>query len=93
MKKKSISLFGHNTSILLEEDFWQALQDIAQRQETTVRKIISDLDLPTTDAPNKARNLASRIRVYCLNYYRDHVLKLSGSLSQCGHSPQAEDRA
>lgn len=73
MKKKSINLSGHNTSVLLEEEFWQALEDIAKHQKTTTRQIILHLDYEIPVHPQGRRNLASQIRVYCLNYYRDRV--------------------
>jgi predicted DNA-binding ribbon-helix-helix protein len=33
--KRSVVLFGHNTSVSLEEPFWQALRDIVRARDTT----------------------------------------------------------
>ena len=63
MKKISISLSGHQTSISLEPEFIAELQRIAKSQNTSVASIISQLD--KNRAPNT--NLSSAIRVWILN--------------------------
>ena len=64
MQKKSIQLTGHRTSISLEPEFWQALQQIAQQKNTSVRKLIIQIDNTRTS------NLSSSFRVYILNEFR-----------------------
>ncbi|MBR4931835.1 MAG: ribbon-helix-helix domain-containing protein [Alphaproteobacteria bacterium] len=64
MQKKSIQLTGHRTSISLEPEFWQALQQIAQQKNTSVRKLIIQIDNTRTS------NLSSALRVYILNKFR-----------------------
>lgn len=64
MQKKSIQLTGHRTSISLEPEFWQALQQIAQQKNTSVRKLIIQIDNTRTS------NLSSSLRVYILNKFR-----------------------
>lgn len=64
MQKKSIQLTGHRTSISLEPEFWQALQQIAQQKNTSVRKLIIQIDNTRTS------NLSSSLRVYVLNEFR-----------------------
>ena len=70
MKKRSISLSGHRTSVLLEDEFWDCLSQIAAIKKMRVSKIIEQIDQqrPST------RNLASAIRLFILNYYmnKDH---------------------
>ena len=60
MKKKSVVLFGHATSVSLEDEFWQALQDIAVNQQISVSALIAQID------ENRTTNLSSAIRVYIL---------------------------
>lgn len=62
MKKISVSLSGHQTSISLEEEFINALKEIAQRKNKSVAAIISEID--THRAPDT--NLSSAIRVWVL---------------------------
>lgn len=64
MQKKSIQLTGHRTSISLEPEFWQALQQIARQKNTSVRKLIIQIDNTRTN------NLSSSLRVYILNEFR-----------------------
>ena len=62
MKKISVSLSGHQTSISLEPEFISELQQIAKTQNKSIASIISELD--KTRTPNQ--NLSSAIRVWIL---------------------------
>lgn len=63
MKKISVSLSGHQTSISLEEEFINALKEIAANRNKSIASIISDID---SNRPPKM-NLSSAIRVWVLN--------------------------
>lgn len=69
MRKISVSLSGHQTSISLEQEFFDVLQDIASKQNTSVASIIKNID-ETRDADS---NLSSEIRIWILK----QVLKTS----------------
>ncbi len=62
MKKISISLSGHQTSITLESEFIDALQKLAIRQNKPVAAIINEID---STRPHD-RNLSSAVRVWIL---------------------------
>ena len=62
MKKISVSLSGHQTSITLEPEFIYALQKLAIRHNRSVASIINEID--TTRKPDT--NLSSAIRVWVL---------------------------
>ena len=65
MRKRSITLKGHRTSIALEDEFWNALDAIAQTDKRTLPALINSIDrerLKQTPPPG----LASAIRVYVL---------------------------
>ena len=62
MKKISVSLSGHQTSISLEEEFINALKEIAANKNQSIASIISDID---SNRPPKM-NLSSAIRVWVL---------------------------
>ncbi len=64
MKKISVSLSGHQTSISLEPEFIDALRRIATAQNRAKASIIGDIDAARGD-----RNLSSAIRVWILNYF------------------------
>lgn len=66
MKKISVSLSGHQTSVSLEDEFIVALREIATRRHVPIATMIAEID-----ATRKlGDNLSSAIRVWILNYYR-----------------------
>ena len=69
MKKISVSLSGHQTSITLEPEFFNALQKLAIRQNRSVAAIINDID--SNRSPDK--NLSSAIRVWVLQQIISHT--------------------
>ncbi len=60
LKKRSVSIAGHRTSISLEDAFWSALQRIARRRGLTLAALVSEIDSARTG------NLSSALRVYVL---------------------------
>jgi predicted DNA-binding ribbon-helix-helix protein len=62
MKKISVSLSGHQTSITLEPEFIEALQALATRHGKAVATIINEID--ATRTPDT--NLSSAVRVWVL---------------------------
>ena len=62
MHKISISISGHQTSISIEQEFIDALKNIAKKQNKTVISIIKDIDAHRL--PNS--NLSSEIRIWIL---------------------------
>lgn len=65
MKKRSVSIYGHRTSISLEEPFWLELQTICEYENISLKKLIERIDETRSDY-----NLSSTIRIYILNYYK-----------------------
>ena len=57
--KRSLTIAGHRTSLSLEPEFWQALQDVAQVEKKTVAAIVGEVD-----RNRGSRNLSSAIRVW-----------------------------
>ena len=62
MKKISVSLSGHQTSITLEPEFIDALHSLASHAGKSVASIINDIDSKRTTGTN----LSSAIRVWIL---------------------------
>ncbi len=62
MRKISISLSGHQTSISLEQEFFDVLRAIAKQQNTSVAAIIKKID----DERKPESNLSSEIRIWIL---------------------------
>lgn len=64
MRKRSVVIAGHRTSVSLENAFWTALKDMARRKGTTVNRLVTDIDR------RRAGNLSSAIRVHILQAFR-----------------------
>ena len=65
MKKLSVSLSGHQTSVSLEPEFITELTEIAHRQNRSIAAIIGEID-----AARGNRNLSSAVRVWILDAIR-----------------------
>ncbi|MEP0519796.1 MAG: ribbon-helix-helix domain-containing protein [Hyphomicrobiales bacterium] len=72
MKKRSVSIDGHRTSISLEDAFWQSLNDIANERDISLQALIREVDdartAGLTDSPSE--NLSSAVRVMVLRHYQ-----------------------
>jgi predicted DNA-binding ribbon-helix-helix protein len=64
--KRSIIIGGHKTSVSLEDDFWNALKEIAQERGESVRHLIASID-----ANRQSANLSSALRIFVLRHYMD----------------------
>lgn len=64
--KRSFSIRGHRTSISLEEPFWDALREAAQRENVAVAALVADIDATR----RQDGGLSTAIRVWILDYYR-----------------------
>lgn len=64
VKKRSISIAGHPTSISLEDDFWDALSFIAKENKQSLASLVTMID------KTREGNLSSALRLYALNYYK-----------------------
>jgi len=63
VKKVSISLSGHQTSITIEDEFFEVLKKIAENEKTSVAAIINSIDKNR----RSDSNLSSEIRIWILN--------------------------
>ena len=66
MKKLSVSLSGHQTSVSLEDEFLSVLREIAKKRKMSVAALVAEID----DSRKLGDNLSSAIRVWILNYLR-----------------------
>jgi predicted DNA-binding ribbon-helix-helix protein len=68
VKKRSIVIGSHKTSISLEDTFWTCLKEIARERATTFSQLIGMID-----AGRNGGNLSSAIRVFVLHHYSNNV--------------------
>ncbi len=68
MKKHSVIISGHQTSLSLEPEFWNELKEIAEKRKISLSHLIEEID-------NKRRtNLSSAIRVYILTTLKQKIV-------------------
>lgn len=60
IRKRSIRIAGHPTSVSLEQAFWDALKLIARARQCTVTALIAEVDR------GRRGNLSSAVRVFTL---------------------------
>lgn len=61
MKKRSLTIGGHRTSVALEAEFWAALEELATREGVSLAALIERID-----RTRAGTNLSSAIRVFVL---------------------------
>ena len=67
MNKHTVKVNGHNTSVLIEAEFWQELKLISKKEAKSLTVIISNID-----KNKKTQNLSSAIRLYILNHLKNN---------------------
>ncbi len=64
--KRSRTLKGHRTSVSLEDEFWIAFREIAQKKEIPINVLAAKIDVER----DHETGLASAIRVFVLNWFK-----------------------
>lgn len=68
--KRSVTIAGHRTSISLEPEFWEALNEIAASEEISLAALIKKIDETRALQAEDGYSLSSHLRVYVLKHYR-----------------------
>lgn len=63
--KRSFSLRGHQTSISLEQPFWDALKEAAEREGKSPAALVAEID-----EARGSSGLSGAVRMWILDYYR-----------------------
>jgi predicted DNA-binding ribbon-helix-helix protein len=66
LRKRSVLLAGHATSIALEPEFWAVIDEIAKTRGESVASVILSIDAGRGERP-----LASACRIAALKYARE----------------------
>jgi predicted DNA-binding ribbon-helix-helix protein len=64
LRKRSVMIAGHSTSLSLEEAFWEDLRELARRRGTSIAALIAAVD------SERQGNLSSALRLFVLDCYR-----------------------
>lgn len=65
VRKRSVNIAGHRTSVSLEASFWDALKELAGAEGRSVQALIAAID-----AGRGGQNLSSAVRVFVLDRAR-----------------------
>lgn len=60
LKKRSVVIAGHRTSLSLEDAFWSVLKTLASERQLSINALIEQIDETRTG------NLSSAVRTYLL---------------------------
>jgi predicted DNA-binding ribbon-helix-helix protein len=61
VRKHSVKISGHATSVSIETEFWEAFKNIASKKKLSINDLLSEIDKKRTS------NLSSAIRIFILN--------------------------
>ena len=64
MRKHSVIIGGHRTSVSLEDAFWEELAKVARTRGVSLNRLIAEID------ERRSGNLSSAIRVFLLGNTR-----------------------
>ena len=62
---RNVTVSGRRTSVRLEPDLWEALWEIANRENRSLHEICTDID-----RTRGTTRLTSAMRIYIVNYFR-----------------------
>ena len=60
LRRRSVTIAGHRTSVSLEDPFWDQLKAIASDRGLSVAQVVAEVD------KGRAGNLSSALRVFVL---------------------------
>jgi len=69
LRKHSVAIAGHRTSLSLEPAFWDALKAVARARGLSLNRLIEEIDRARAD-DGTSGNLSSAVRVFVLEQAR-----------------------
>ena len=79
---RNVIVNGHRTSVRLEPTMWDALAEIARREDGTIHDICSRVDIFRSES-----TFAAALRVFILSYYRTAATPEGHDLAGHGSDP------
>lgn len=67
LRKRSVLVAGHKTSVSLEAAFWDELRAIAAARDLSLNALIAEID------QSRSGNLSSAIRLHVLDWLRGNA--------------------
>ncbi|MCA8929397.1 MAG: ribbon-helix-helix domain-containing protein [Alphaproteobacteria bacterium] len=60
LRRRSVTISGHRTSVSLEDPFWEQLKGIAAERNLSIANVVAEVD------KGRQSNLSSALRVFVL---------------------------
>ena len=79
IKKRSITIHGHRTSVSLEEPFWTTLQVIAAKRGLSLASLVQIID------KEREGGLSSSLRLFVLTELTQNTAVHATNIKQPGH--------
>lgn len=83
LQSRNVTVNGHRTSLRLEQDVWDALEEVCARENLNVHELCTHIEVHRTGSSRTAA-----VRAFILSYFRaaasdtGHVRAGHGSMSQ-----------
>jgi predicted DNA-binding ribbon-helix-helix protein len=71
MRKRSVTIDGHRTSISLEDAFWAELSALSQARGLSLNALVAEVD---HGRPQEGLNLSSALRLYVLHEVKQRTI-------------------
>ena len=71
-EKRSVSLYGHRTSVALEPEFWEVVDQIAHERSLSLAGLLKQIDDDRLEKVSEL-GLAAYIRVWVLEVVRQNT--------------------
>ena len=72
MRKRSVTIGGHPTSIMLEDAFWQELTALAEARRLSLSALVGEID----EKRDRTGNLASALRLHVLETLKRKISRV-----------------
>ena len=74
MRKRSVTIDGHRTSISLEDAFWDELASLARSREMSLNALVAEVDHARSAPGGGPGGLSSALRLYVLAELRKRTI-------------------
>lgn len=88
LQSRNVTVDGHRTSLRLEQDVWDALEEICKREGMTLHELCTHIDSRRAGSSRTAA-----VRAFVLRYYREAASDSGHDSAGHGALGQAEGQA
>lgn len=74
LRRRSVTIAGHRTSVSLEDPFWEQLKNIAAERNISIANVVAEVD------KGRQSNLSSALRVFVL---KELMKRQASTMADC----------